>query len=143
MINNVSFGQKMGIYDRPNVDAPQAYQRPQAAPQQPEVAPKKKHTAAKVIGGLAVLAAVVAGLAYGAKNGKFDPAYIADLTKSFKDSKYVSWAKPAAKTVLNGMKTAGDYINQGIAWVGDKCKPVIDYFSRNKNVAEEIVEEAV
>ena len=128
MVNGVSFGQRMGIYDRANVDAPQVHQRPQAAPAAAPEAPKKKGGLGKKILGAVVAAAVIAtGLAIGAKKGAFDPAKIADLTKGFKDSKWISWAKTPAKAVLGYAQKGGEYVNKGVDFVAQYGQKAIEW----------------
>lgn len=125
MVNSVSFGTRMGVFDKANVNAPQTFARPQTAAPTAPAKPAKKHSAAKWIVGTVVAAAVAAGLvALGAKKGAFDVNKIADMTKSFKDSKWISWAKKPAKAVLNALDTAGKWMNEkggsAIAWVKGK-----------------------
>ena len=127
MVNGVSFGQKMGIYDRVNVDAPQTYTRPQVAPHAPEAPKKKGSVAKKILGAVVVAAAVAAGLAFGAKKGAFDPAKIADLTKGFKDSKWISWAKKPVKAVLEYAQKGGEYVNRGVDYVVQNAGKVVDW----------------
>ena len=115
MVNSVSFGRK-GVFETTDINAPQGQTRPSSAtteakPDTVEVGGKKKHTAAKVIGGTVATAAVVAGLLAAGKHfGAFDIKKVADLTKSFKDQTWISWAKKPVKAVLNAFDAAGDFI---------------------------------
>jgi len=140
MIGNVSFGQKMGVFDNASavINNPQTYTKPEAAPaakpDSVEVGGKKKHTAAKVIGGIIGTAVVAAGLLAAGKHfGAFDATKVADLTKSFKDSKWISWAKEPAKKVLGALDTAGQFVI-------DKSKAVYDWgaglFKKGAKTAE-------
>lgn len=134
MVNGVSFGQRVGIYDRVNVDAPQAHQRPQFAPQAPEAPKKKGSFLKKAIGAVCVVAAAAAALAFGAKKGAFDPAKIAELTKGFKDASWISWAKKPAKAILGYAQKGGEYVNKGVEYVsqnaGKLFESVKGFFSK-------------
>ena len=130
MLNSVSFGTRMGIYDKANVDAPQAHTRP-LAPAAPEK-PAKKHKALKTIAGLVATAAVIAGgLAAGSHFKVFDTAKVGKLLGKVKDASWLQWAKEPAKKALGAMDTAGKfviekstavynvaskYVKDGIAW---------------------------
>ncbi len=114
MVNSVSFGTKMGIYDKPNFDAPQAHQRPQAAPaQEAPAAPKKSHKVLKWVAGLAATAAVVAGgLALGKHFDIFNVGKIAQkLPDAVKNNELLAkYAKEPVKAVVNAFDTAGNFV---------------------------------
>ena len=133
MVNSVSFGTKMGVFERPNIDAPQSYPRP-VAPSATDKAPKK-HKVLKTIAGIVATAAVVAGgLAAGSKFGIFKADKVAKLAEKLhiKDASWLQWAKEPAKKALSGLDTAGnfvinkstavynvtsEYVKKGIDWV--------------------------
>lgn len=128
MVNCVSFAARTGAFDKPNVDAPQTYRRPEGVTPQPDNAPKKKSSVAKKLAiALTTAAVVAAGLAIGAKKGAFDPAKIADLTKSFKDAKWISWAKKPAKAVLEYAQKGGEYVNKGVDYVTANANKAVDW----------------
>ena len=109
MLNSVSFGTRMGIYDRANVDAPQAHTRP-LAPAAPEK-PAKKHKVLKTIAGVIATAAVIAGgLAAGSHFKIFDTAKVGKLLGKVKDATWLQWAKEPAKAALKGLDTAGNAV---------------------------------
>ena len=113
MVNSVSFGTRMGIYDKPNLDAPQAYQRPQAAPAQEAPAPKKSHKALKWIAGLVATAAVVAGgLALGKHFDVFNASKIAaKLPDAVKNNEtLIKYAKEPVKNIISGLDVAGKFV---------------------------------
>lgn len=116
MVNSVSFAAR-GVYDTPDLNAPQAYQIPRAT--NPTETPKKKHTVAKAILGTVVAAAVVAtALALGHKyKGNLKNL----INKSgVKDVKWLEWAKKPAKTVLQKLDKAGEAIGTKSKAVADK-----------------------
>ena len=115
MVSSVSFGQRFGVYDNVNLDAPQANSRQQAPtanhPRYEE--PKKKSSTGKIIAGVVGTAiAAVALLALGKKFDIFSVEKLAKATEGFKDQKWISWAKKPVKAVMNGLDTAGGWIMQ-------------------------------
>jgi len=114
MVNSVSFAASRGIYDRPNVDAPQANVRPTVAP----VAPKKKNSAAKVIlGTVAAVAVTAAALALGHKyKGAIKP-----VLQKIGNVSFMKWAKNPAKTALKGLDKAGEWVTGKSKFVADKA----------------------
>ena len=110
MVNSVSFGRKMEVFDKANLNAPQTYTRPSFAPSAPEK-PSSNHKVAKTVAKFVATAAVIAGaLVLGHKTGAFDPAKIGKLLGKVKDAKWLSFAKQPVKTALGAMDTAGKYI---------------------------------
>lgn len=109
MLNSVSFGTRMGVFDKANVDAPQAHAKP-VAPQAPEK-PAKNHKTAKTIAKVVAAAVVIAGaLAAGSHYKVFDPAKIGKAVGKLKDVSWLQWAKEPAKKTLGGLDTAGKFI---------------------------------
>lgn len=128
MVNSVSFGRK-GVFDKAEVEKPQANTRTNTATAETKpdevVVGGKKHTAAKVIGGTVATVAVAAGLLAAGKHfGAFNVEKVADLTKSFKDQKWISWAKKPVKATLNGLDKAGEYILKKGKAVGEWFKNI-------------------
>jgi len=109
MLSNVSFGTRMGVFDRANVDAPQTYARPIAQPVAPQ--PKKSGSVVKTVAKLVATAAVIAGaLAAGTHYKAFDAAKIGKMMGSMKDAAWLSAAKEPAKKALAGLDKAGQFV---------------------------------
>ena len=143
MVNGVSFAATRGIYDKTNLDAPQANSR-QTTTTQPAVKPKKSHKTAKVIAGtLATVAVAATELALGSKFGVFDPAKVGKVLGGLKDAKWLQWAKEPAKTALKGLDTAGNFVkeyagkgyNAVVEYAGKGIDAVKNFFSRNPAAA--------
>lgn len=145
MISNVSFGQKMGVFDSAAdvMNKPQSYAKPNATEvkgdsvdisgKEPK---KKKHTAAKVIGGLAATAVVVAGLLVaGNKTGflKNIGKYIPD---GIKNCEKLDFLKEPTKEGLKILDGAGE-------WLASKGKVAVDavtgLFKKGEAAAQETV----
>ena len=142
MIGNVSFGQRVGVFENASgyMDKPQAYTKPNATPEGDKVdlqnGGKKKKSVGKTI--LAVLGTAVAAaglLALGKKFNVFNTEKLAKLTESFKDKKWISWAKKPVKAVMNGLDKAG-------AWVMNKGEAVVTWAKNLFNKAPQAAEEA-
>ncbi|MCM1265435.1 MAG: hypothetical protein NC200_04475 [Candidatus Gastranaerophilales bacterium] len=123
MVNSISFGRK-GVFDTVDKNQPQAQTKPSAAVAETKAdsveVGGKKHTAAKVIGGTVATVAVAAGLlALGKHFGAFNVEKVADLTKSFKDKSWISWAKKPVKATLNAFDAAGKFILEKGKAVGE------------------------
>lgn len=142
MLNSVSFGQKMGIYDKANVDAPQANTRKDAPmanhPRYEE--PKKKHTALKVIAGLVAAAvATVGAIAIGSKMGWLSP----DKIKKIIPNKLLNAEKLASlkEPVKNGLAAVEKFGNNVAERVNGAYESVINFgkglFKRGAEAAEE------
>ncbi len=144
MVNSVSFGQKMGVFDSAAdvMNKPQSYVKPNATDVKGDSVdisgkePKKKHTAAKVIGGLVATAAVVAGLLVaGNKTGflKDIGKYIPD---SIKNCEKLGGLKEPAKKMFGALDGAGE-------WLVSKGKVAMDavtgLFKKGEAAATETV----
>lgn len=144
MVNSVSFGQKMGVFDSAAdvMNKPQSYAKPNATDVKGDSVdisgkePKKKNTAAKVIGGLVATAAVVAGLLVaGNKTGflKDIGKYIPD---SIKNCEKLGGLKEPAKKMFGALDGAGE-------WLVSKGKVAMDavtgLFKKGEAAATETV----
>lgn len=115
MVNSVSFGKRMEVFEKPNLDAPQTNVRP--AVNQPTVAPKNKnHSTLKTVAGVAAAAVAVAGLLVaGNKYGAFKPEtikkFIPDKVLNFDK---LNFLKSPIKTALGGLDKAGE-------WIANNC----------------------
>lgn len=133
MVNSVSFAAKTNIYDKPNLDAPQANQRPDNGPMAnhppKDEAPKKKssHKALKVIAGLVAAAAVAVGaIAVGSKQGWLQP----DKFKKIIPNKLMNWEKVASmkepfKNGLASVEKFGNTVADGVMSAGTT---VVNFF---------------
>ena len=140
MVSSVSFGQGVGVFERPNLDAPQTNSRQQAPMANHPVyeEPKKKSSTGKIIAGVVGTAiAAVALLALGKKFDVFSVEKLAKATESFKDSKWISWAKKPVKAVMNGLDAAGGWINNKAEAVWNWGKNLISKPEKAEAVAEE------
>lgn len=110
MVNSVSFGQRMGVFDKPNLDAPQTNVRPAVAP---AAAPENKnHKTLKTIAGIAAAAVAVAGLLVaGNKYGAFKPETIKKfIPEKVLNFEKLNFLKSPVKTALSGLDKAGEWI---------------------------------
>ena len=110
MVNSVSFGQRAGVFDKANVDAPQTYQRPAAQPAAGKE--NKNHKTLKTVAGIAAAALAVAGLLVaGNKYGAFKPEtikkIIPDKVLNFEK---LNFLKSPVKTALSHLDKAGEWI---------------------------------
>ena len=140
MVSSVSFGQRVGVFERPNFDAPQTNSRQQAPMANHPVyeEPKKKSSTGKIIAGVVGTAIAAVGLlALGKKFNVFNVEKLAKLTESFKDQKWISWAKKPVKAVMNALDNAGGWINNKAEAVWNWGKNLI-----KPGKAEAVAEEA-
>lgn len=127
MVNGVSFGQKMGVFDSAAdvMNKPQSYTKPNAADVKGDSVdisgkePKKKHTVAKVIGGLVATAAVVGGLLVAGNKTGFLKEIGKHIPDSIKNCEKLGGLKEPAKKMFAGMDKAGE-------WLVSKGKVVAD-----------------
>ena len=128
MVNSVSFGQR-GIYDKANLDAPQAHQKPnQQMVNHPRYEEPKKsnHKFLKTVAALVATAAVAVGaIAVGSKMGWLSPDKIKKIIpdKLLNAEKLASIKEPVKKGLAAVEKfgtTVADkatgYYNAAIAW---------------------------
>ena len=105
-VSNVSF--QAGVFDQPNFTAPQTYVRPAGA-DPAEASGKKKRKAGKVILGIALAAAAVAGLVIGHNKNAFKNVGKI-IPEGIKNAKWLQWAKQPAKAVMNAFDVAGGWL---------------------------------
>ena len=103
-VSNVSFS--AGVFDRPALNAPQTFTRPNA-PDTVEVPKKKKGK--KALGWILGAAAVIAGLVVGAKTGAFNKVGNI-IPKGIKNASWLQWAKNPTKAAMKGLDTAGNWL---------------------------------
>lgn len=104
-VSSVSF--QAGVFDKPNFTAPQTYVRPEGAPA--DSSGKKKGKAGKVILGIALAAAAVAGLIIGHNKNAFKNVGKI-IPEGIKNAKWLQWAKQPAKAVMNAFDVAGGWL---------------------------------
>ena len=110
MVNSVSFGQRAGVFDKANLDAPQTYQRPAVQPAAGKE--NKNHKTLKTVAGIAAAAIAVAGLLVaGNKYGAFKPETIKKfIPDKILNAEKLNFLKSPVKTGLGYLNTAGEWI---------------------------------
>ncbi len=117
MLNNVSFGSNAGVFTKPDFARPQTFTKP-VAPGAPVEAPKKKGKAGKVILGLALTAAAVAGALFAGNKTGFFKNIGKYIPESIKNASWLQKVKEPAKNAVGALDKAG-------AWVAEKGGAVV------------------
>ena len=118
MLNNVSFGSNAGVFSKPDFSKQQAYTRPMGPEVAPE-APKKKGKAGKVVLGLVLTAAAVAGALFAGNKTGFFKNIGKYIPESIKNANWLQKAKEPAKQAFAALDKAG-------AWIGEKGGVVVN-----------------
>lgn len=118
MLNSVSFGSNAGVFTKPDFAKPQTFTKP-VAPEAPVEAPKKKGKAGKVILGLALTAAAVAGALFAGNKTGFFKNIGKYIPESIKNANWLQKAKEPAKQAFAALDKAG-------AWIGEKGGAVVN-----------------
>ena len=130
MINSVSFAARKELYEKPNMDAPQAHQRPdanQTTTNQPKVEKKSNHKVAKTIAGIVATAAILAGaVVAGSKFGWFKPETLKKIMpKKILDLNMITQNKDVLKNGLAAIEKFGNTIAD---YATTKGTAVVDFF---------------
>ena len=126
-VSNVAFS--AGVFDRPNITAPQTYVRPGGGADAVDLSGKKKGKGKKVLAFLLTTAAVVAGLIVGHNKGAFKNVGKI-IPEGVKNAKWLQWLKKPTKVVMNALDTAGGWLKS----VPEKVAAVFGKNSSSKGI---------
>jgi hypothetical protein len=117
-VSNVSFRAASAPVPDDFLSRPGAYSKPEQAAPETNQAPKKKHTALKVVAGVLVAAAVIAGSLYACHHWG---AKTFDATKNFADFKEFKGLEKVKAYVTTAIGKGGKAIEDAAAQVSSTC----------------------